>query len=316
MSLKREPIPLVVLGGSDRRAGELPGGTGRRTALVGYKGTAIRIGGRPLVELLLDEVRACGGLGPLYVAGPAPAYRELRGVELIDTDRSFGRNIRAAVEYVTTRHPGSPMAFLTCDVLPGAAALRKMLDDWHGGPPCELFFPIVRAPTRDEQLGASAWKPRYKLVPAPGEPGVSVLPGHLVVARPEALRLQFMYHLLELGYRSRNRSIAYRRTYMMAGTLGILLAQDLRHAVRLRMPNFGWSVLSAGLPAAAKLRAGTLTREELEDALRRVFVTWRWRRDHPDSRLRTPIVDALGLALDIDTVEEAREHGGQLGAPA
>ena len=82
------------------------------------------------------------------------------------------------------------------------------------------------------------------------------------------------------------------------------------------MPNFAWSVLSAGLMAATKLRAGTLTRAELEDALRRVFVTWRWRRDHPESRVRTPLVESLGLALDIDTVEEARQHGGRIGTPA
>lgn len=311
-----DTVPLIVLGGSDRRAGALPEGAGGRTVLVGYKGTAVRIGGQPLIEHLLDEVRACGRFGPLYVAGPAEAYRELRGVELIETDRSFGRNIRAGLEAVAARHPGSQVAFLTCDVLPGAAALRKLLDDWRHGPSCDLFFPIVRAPVSDDKLGASAWKPRYRIVPSEGQAGVSVLPGHLVIARPEALRLPFLYHLLELGYRSRNRSIAYRRIYMVAGTLGILIAQDVRHALRLRMPNFAWSVLSAGLMAATKLRAGTLTRAELEDALRRLFVTWRWRRDHPESRVRTPLVESLGLALDIDTVEEARQHGGRIGTPA
>ena len=47
---------------------------------------------------------------------------------------------------------------------------------------------------------------------------------------------------------------------------------------------------------------------------RKIFVTYRHRRRYPHRRILTPVVDALALALDIDTEEEARERGGRLGA--
>ena len=77
------------------------------------------------------------------------------------------------------------------------------------------------------------------------------------------------------------------------------------------MPNLTWSVLRAGIPAGAALRDGTITRQQLESAMRRIFVCNRHRRRHPDRRILTPLIEGLSLALDVDTEEEAREIGGE-----
>ncbi len=58
-------IPLTILGGSDRRPGELPRGHEGLHALGTYKGLAIHIGGRPLIAHLVARLRVAGGFAPI-----------------------------------------------------------------------------------------------------------------------------------------------------------------------------------------------------------------------------------------------------------
>lgn len=83
----------------------------------------------------------------------------------------------------------------------------------------------------------------------------------------------------------------------------------------MRLPNLTWTVLHSGLPAVRELKAGTITRAHLEDAIRRIIVTTRHRRRSPERRVLMPVVEGLSLALDIDTGEEAREMGAGLARP-
>src|SRR5262245_11687692 len=99
---------------------------------------------------------------------------------------------------------------------------------------------------------------------------------------------------------------------MVRGVVAALLVQDLRHILSLRAPTLTWSVLSAGIPAARRLRDGTVTRQRLERALGQIFVTARHRKRHPQRGVRLPIVEGLSLALDIDTEEEARAAGADI----
>ena len=129
---------------------------------------------------------------------------------------------------------------------------------------------------------------------------------------PGALRLAFLYRLLQLGYRTRNRSIRYRRGVMVRGVLGALLYQDFLHLLSLRAPTTAWTVLTAGLTAGRGLKRGTIPRIELEDAVRKIFVTGKHRKQYPLRAALLPLVEGLSLALDIDTVEEARAMGGDI----
>jgi hypothetical protein len=306
-------VPVVILAGSDRRAIRLPASGSDKHPLAGYKGIDVRIGGKPLIAVVAERLRESGCFSNVYLAGPARIYREIDApCELIDADATFARNIRTAMTAVTAKHPGSPVGFTVCDILPDVKTLGEVMEHYRRHAPCDMWFPMIRKPVDTERLGASSWKPAYRVVPEPGEPPVGVLPGHLAVVDPAALRLSFVYRLIQIGYRTRNRSIRYRRGVMVRGLSLALIYQDLLHVFGLRAPTLTWTVMTSGLKAARAIKRGTITREELEDAVRKIFVTNRHRKRYPERRTLLPMVEGLSLALDIDTEEEARAMGGDV----
>jgi hypothetical protein len=305
-------IPIIVLGGSDRKSTKLPASGRDKHPLSGCKGMDIRIGNRSMIEAVTERLEASGAFAPIYIAGPASVYGRINApAELIDTDRSFGENIRISLEAVRAAHPGSAVSFITCDVLPEVPTLREMMEQYNKSTPCDLWFPLIRAPRSPGALGAFAWKPVYRIAPREGAVPFRILPGHWVVIDPDALRLKFLYRLFNVGYETRNRRIDKRRSVMVRKLLSDLLYQDLLHLFGFRLPTLTWTVLSAGIPAATALREGTITRQGLEEAMRRIFVRRRHRKQYPERQIHTPLVDGLSLALDVDTEEEAREIGGE-----
>ncbi len=311
-SMRRGKIPAIVLGGSDPRPATLPEGGEELHPLAGYKGVEIRIEGRPIVEHLVERLENSGRFGPIFIAGPAREYGELRSsATLIEADGTFGGNIRTSIEAVRARHPGLPIAFITCDVLPEAATLRRLLEHYDRDAPSDLWFPLIRVPADHENLGASSWKPIYRVAPGAEEAPVEVLGGHLVIVQPESLRLDFLYRLIDLAYRTRNQSVDRRRRFIVRGLLRALLREDLQRLLALRWPGVTWKTLHAGVTAARELRDGTVTRERLEGALDAILVD-RSHRGGRRVRVHTPLVHGLSLALDVDTEEEARAMGGSL----
>lgn len=300
-------IPIVVLGGGGADKSAMPAGAEDRHALSGYKGVALRIRGRPLIECVLERLEASGLFAPIHIAGPRSVYAgHRRSATIIDVDGPVDATIRAAIDGAAGE---GPIALTTCDVLPEVATLERAMALYRESAPCDGFLPMIRAPRDAAALGASAYKPTYRVVPEPGAPPVAILPCHLAVLEPEAFRLAFIYRVLRHIYRTRNRPIAYRRRVMLPGIVLELLYQDLRHVLGLRPPNLTWSVLRSGLPATRALRAGTITRTQLEDTVRTIFVKTRHRRRHPERRISMPVMEGLSLALDIDTEEEAAALG-------
>jgi hypothetical protein len=307
---------MIILGGSDRRPGTLPAGRADLHALGTYKGHAIQLAGRPLIRHLVERVRAAPGFGPIGVAGPARAYGGLDlGVELIDTDGTIADNLRAALAHHAARAPGppGPLALLACDVLPTPRELGELHELYARHAPCALWLPFVREPVDPGELGAFAWKPRYAIAPAAGIAPVRILPGHLAILEPTALRLPLLLRLLHAAYRSRNRGIGARRAAMLRAVLGALVARDALGLGRLRAPTLTVRVVGAGLSLARRLRAGNLDNGELERLVERILV----RRGAPADRRRVllPHTDVISLAEDIDTEEEARQVGGDLAVP-
>lgn len=311
--LSTRRIPLVILGGRDRRGPELPEGVEGRHPLHGYKGVLLRIGGEPLVQVLIERMRAVEVFHPIYIAGPRHVYEDFldQDVRLIETDGSFGANLRASLEgtKVDGEYPWQ-LAYVTCDILPDPEELERAVADLRDHAPVDFWMPQIRVPEGERSLGQSDWKPRYSLSHAgSGEP-VPVLPGHLLVAAPDVLRLEFTLRFLDALYETRNRSLAHRRAALTRTLLGSLLKEDLRHLMRLKVPRNLFDVVFWSLYAAAKLATGKSSTREMERYIRRVFVFWDHRRKHPERRGRVPILDALSLAKDIDTLEEAREVAG------
>jgi hypothetical protein len=299
--------PLLVLGGADRKPHYLPPRGRDKHPLTVCKGADVQVGGVRLIDAVLARFRsAAQDLGPFYVAGPAKAYREVEGAALIDTDGNFGENLEAGIEAVRRAHPGSAIAITTCDVLPEPADLRRALTHYREHSPSDFWFPMVRLPVDERLLGASAWKPRYRILDANGVL-VPVLPGHLTIFDPEALRLDFLYRLLQGAYRSRNRSVRYRRWYMIRRVATDLLGAAARDLVSFRRPVLMLDVLAAFF-AARRLPNG-LTTQEIERTLSRLFLHRAHRRRHPERGARLAVLEGLSLARDIDTVEEAEAFG-------
>jgi hypothetical protein len=301
-------LPLIVLAGGDTDPTVLPEGAESRP-LVGAKGMDLRLGGRPLIDLLLERVRDVDAFDPIVIAGPAEIYgRERGGVEVIDTDGSFGENIRTANRVLGERHPGRPLAYVTCDILPDVEDLRVLLADYHAHAPLDFWFPMIVAPERREELGASAWKPQYRIVPRGGGEPRPVLPGHLLIADPEVSHQALTYACFEVAYRSRNRKIDYRLGLMIRHVLWLLVRQDLQNLVRLRPPLRTVTALSNGIALALRLRDGVIEQDELEERLGRIYIRRRHRRRHPERQGRFAMFETLSMAKDIDTREEAEEY--------
>jgi MobA-like NTP transferase domain len=305
----RRTIPLIILGGSDRKPVALPPQGRDLHPLSGCKSLDVRIGGRCLIEHLVDRMRSTGVFDPIWVAGPAAAYRRLASsIEVIDTDRDFGGNIRVSLETVMRSCPGRDIGITTCDILPDPAELEALLDDYFRAGATDLWFPLILA-GEGEALGASEWKPRYRIIPAEGGPAVAVLPSHLTIFDPASLNLSLMYRLFELAYRSRNRPLRYRRSYVARGVLWNLLREDLANLLALRLPTTTVDLVRSGLTVTNGLRTAQLTSPALDHAMRRVFVKRSHRLRHPDRRVRMPFLHGMSMARDIDTVEEAQALG-------
>ncbi|NJL27859.1 MAG: hypothetical protein HC897_08150 [Thermoanaerobaculia bacterium] len=306
-----QPFPLVILGGRDRHRSVLPDGGRDKHPLRGYKAVDTRIGDRTLIEVLTARLRATGAFAPIYVAGPRHVYEPLgMDVRLIDTDGEFGENLRAALEAVAATGWPQLVGFTTCDILPSNTDLQRALDDLEHQPRFDFWYPQCREPADPSRLGSSAWKPRYPIQPTGETRPVPTLPGHLLVVDPQALRLELIYRLFELAYRSRNRPVRFRRSWIMRHVFWALVREDLRRLFSLRVPNISWLVLFNGLTLVARLLAKKLSQRELEDRLHAIFARNRHSRLYPERRGSMPILDVLSLARDIDTEEEAREITG------
>lgn len=303
-------LPLVLLAGRDRRGAPLPESGRGLHPLHGYKAMELEVAGRPLIVRLLEVLRASGAFGPIFVAGPAHVYAALAGIELIDTDRDFGGNIRAALEEVRRRGIAGQVAFMTSDLLPDPGELRAALDDLERHQPCDFW--MVQCRVRDAgALGASAWKPEYLIRPEGESAAVGTLPGHLIVADPRIMRLEILYRAFELAYRTRNRPVRYRLAVIVPGMLGTLLAADLERLFTLRRPGVTFDMLWNAIVLIRKLVTAGCGQREMEDRIRRTWVHAEHRRRHPERRGRVMLHDGLTLGRDVDTEEEAREISRQ-----
>lgn len=303
---------MIVLAGSDAKPAQLPESGADKHPVSGPKGMSIQLGGMPLIDHLLLRLGQAEVFDPIFIAGPASAYGESRqGVVVIDTDGSFGENIEASVAFVRAQCPGTPLAVTTCDILPDPEEMRTMLADYGAHTHLDFWFPMILAPASRKRLGASAWKPQYRIAPSPGAPPKAILPGHLVIVDPESIRLGFINRSFELAYRSRNRPLLYRSFFIVSRLLLYLLGKDLRQILNLRVPAVTLAVIFQAVIMVHKLRRGTMTPDELARRFRMIFVRSRHRRRYPERYGRLPLIDAISFAKDMDTQEEAEERAAE-----
>lgn len=301
-------IPLIVLSGSDPAPAALPEEGAKLHPIQGPKGIALKMGGRPLIDLLLEPLKESGCFGPIYIAGPASEYGESRqGCQVIDTNSGFGANIAAALEVVVPQSSDGVVALTTCDILPTEDELRDLMSDYFSRAPIDFWFPLIETPDEPDQLGASFWKPKYQVVEEPGGEPVSFLPGHLIVVDTVAARVPLVVRAFDLAYKTRNRPILYRLVVMVSGVLAGLLRHDLKHLLSFRLPTMTFSVVYNGVMLALELRKGDSTADQLAARLEKSFAHYRHRRKYPERVGRLALMQGLSLAKDFDTQEEAAE---------
>lgn len=302
-----EGIPITILAGSDHMPGHLPeSSSGLHSLSTFYKGVAVEVGNRPLIALLIEQIEKSGRFGPVAIAGPASIYNPLKlNAKILDTNGSIATNLKVALDHHRESYGSAPIALLAYDVLLNSEDLVELLRLYQKDEPCAVWVPFVRKPENSEELGAFGWKPFYSLLPVRGQAPVNILPGHLAILQPEAMRLPILYELLDLAYRTRNYPVATRKKVMIRSVIGKLLLDDLRALCSLRVPRLTISVISNGLRIANGLRKGDLAIPELEDAIGGIFLRHDSQSKQSGGGVRHPVVDILRLAEDVDTQEEA-----------
>ncbi len=304
-----ERIPITILAGSDHAPGHLPKTeTELHSLSTAYKGAEVKVGDRPLIELLVERIEHSDGFGPITIAGPAAIYEPLGlKAEIVDTNGGIGVNLKAAFEHHQQRHGKKPLAILAYDVLLESGEFDEIRNLYEEDAPCAIWIPFVRKPEEEEELGAFAWKPTYALLPAKGEPPIPILPGHIGIVRLEEMRLSILYQLFDLAYKTRNHSVKTRKRVMVRSVIGKLLLYDLRALCSLQVPRLTLSVITNGVRIADRLRKGDLLIPELERAIAGIFLHHDSESNVAGKGVRHPIVDILSLGEDIDTEEEAAD---------
>ena len=300
---------MAILAGSDHAPGHLPESATELHSLSSvYKGAEVKVGDTPLIVFLVDQIEKSSGFEPITIAGPAEVYAPFNlNARIVDTNGSVAVNLKAVLDDHQERFESEPIALLAYDLRLKAGEFDELRALYAEEVSCAVWMPFVRMPENEEELGAFRWKPTYSLSPAEGEAPVRILPGHLAIIRPQAVRLDLLYKLLDLAYRTRNHSVETRKKVMVRSVIGKLIWDDFRALCSLRIPRLTMSVVINGIRIANRLRNGDLSIPELEKAIGGIFLLPDLDSNVSGKGVRHPLVTMISLAEDIDTEEEAAD---------
>ena len=302
-----ERIPIIVLAGSDLRPSAVPDGMQQEDMLTGPKGTIQLHTGRCLAAELVARIRASGCFAEPLLLGPAKWYDGQIDCEIVNVEGTLLQTLRQLTRTVTDRFPGhQPIAITACDILPSAGDFEQLIEQDYK-PHAETMFWWQMIEALPQEMGASSWKPSYRMPSEPGQAPLVLYPGHVVIARPDALRLQLINRLLELAYRYRNRVLERRYIGVTLGALGSLLAQDVRNLAEFQLPVLTVALPYVGLRDFFKYRRGKATLRDHEYFLTKTFLH---RRYHQAAEGRPVVISTTNLpsfAKDIDTKAELEE---------
>lgn len=302
-----ERLPIIILAGSDPSPGIVPHGLKREDMLTGYKGAHRLPWGRCIAGELVERVKESDRFEEPILVGPRRIYEGQVDCPIVDAEGNLMTTLRSAFQAIRDRFSfDSPVAFSTCDILPTADETRRLLETCYAPyQECMFWWQMVEA--EPEELGASAWKRPYQIRPEVGQPLKNLYPGHLVIGRPNALRIGLTNRILEVMYRYRNREIHKRHIRMIARCLGTLVAEDLHGLSSLKLPLLTASIPYYALSRCYRIRHRTLALPDFESTVAKAFV----RREFHHAAHDRPVVFAttriLSFAKDIDTKAELAE---------
>ncbi|MCZ6681017.1 MAG: hypothetical protein O7E52_27665 [Candidatus Poribacteria bacterium] len=300
-------LAIIVLAGSDPFPGPIPRGLKQEDILTGYKGSHRLPWGRCLAGELVERVKESDRFEDPILIGPRRVYEGQVNCEIVDVDGNLMTTLRCAFEVIRSRFsPFSPIAFFSCDILPTPDEIRRLLETCYDPyQKCMFWWQLVEA--QPDDLGASGWKPSYQIRPDGGQPPKNLFPGHLIIARPGALRTSLTSRILELMYRYRSRDIHKRHFPMIGRSLGRLVLEDFRQLFLFKSPVLSVSIPYHVLRACYKLRRQQMTVSDFEYAVGKTFL----HREFHHSADGRPVVFSItriaSFAKDIDTKAELAE---------
>ncbi len=304
-----DQLPILILAGGNDRLETIPHGFTADDVLRGFKGAVKLPSGRCIAGELVQRIRESGRFKEPVLVGPQRVYDGLVDCEILDTTGDLLATITAFASVLTRRYPDRPVAVSACDILPTAADFRDLLDESYlPNANSGLWWQLIAA--EPAEMGVSSWKPSYRMRPAPGEPLLNLYPGHLVILRSEAVRLDIFNRFLMLAYRSRNRGLCGRMIRITLRALGLWLADDARRIASFRWPGRIVSAPWGIFRAYRRYGRGRLAVSDLAGELtRQIMVPDRSGRfEHPVAMVVTRL---RSFAKDIDTRPELEEVLGE-----
>ena len=314
-------LPIIILAGGNDRVETIPDGFTADDLLRGFKGAVKLPSGRCIAGELVERIRESARFEKPILVGPRRIYHDLVDCEIWDTTGDLLATVTGLTRILTERYPHRPVAVSACDILPTAADFRELLDEsYRPHADSGLWWQMIAADP--DEMGVSGWKPSYPMRPSPDGPLLNLYPGHLLIFRPDAVRLDWFNRFLMLAYRFRNRSLYERIIRITLRVMGLWLADDLR-----RIASFQWPGRIVGAPYGIfrmyyRYCVKRVTVPDLAAELtRQIMVPGRTRGfDHPVAMAVTRL---RSFAKDIDTRTELEEilrdgeaQRGQEGAPA
>jgi hypothetical protein len=295
-------MPVCILAGSNERPPPAPESLATSDMLTGFKGALKFPSGQSLAAELVERLRDSGRFQEPLIIGPRAIYEPLVDCEIVDVAGPIITTLQRTIEVVRERFATcSAIAVTTCDVLPTATELRRLLlAEYDPHPECYFWWQWVAA--LPEAMEVSGWKPAYAIRSHENGPIETVYPGHLVVFQPRAVRLELFAQLLNLAYHYRNRPLPERVLPMLGRGVCKMLEADARNLVRGQLPILTVAVPWHLLRAYTELQSQRLTISALERRGAQVLLHRHCRRS------ARPVVIAVtrirSFALDIDTKAE------------
>lgn len=298
-------LPIIVLAGGNDRLETVPDGFAPDDILRGFKGAMKLPSGRSLAGELIQRTRESERFGEPILVGPRSVYRGLVDCEVWDTSGDLLATIRGLTGLLTERYPARPVAVSACDILPTVGDFRELMDQSYA-PNARSGFWWQLIAAEPGEMGAGGWKPSYRLRPSPEGPLLNLYPGHLLIFRPNAIRLDWFNRFLMLAYRFRNRSLYERMVRITLRALGLWLADDLRSVASFQRPGRIVAAPYGIFRAYLQYRGQRLTVPGVAAELtRQIMVPNRTRRfDHP---VALTVTRLRSFAKDIDTRIELEE---------
>ncbi|MCA9072966.1 MAG: hypothetical protein KDA84_28780 [Planctomycetaceae bacterium] len=294
-------IPLVILAGSDSRRGPLHEKLSADQVITGFKGALPLASGKCLAAELIDRYRQTGRFEDPVLLGPRAVYRDLVDCEIADVEGSLAATLQCLHAQAQQRWSnGQAIAVSACDILPTSNEIVELLETGYDpNPECQFWWQMIQS--EPNALGASSWKPKYLIRKSPDQTPEPMYPGHLVIFRPEAIRMSLWIRIMALTYRYRNLPIRKRVLPMLVRGLGMLAAQDLRNLTRGQLPILTFSIPWHFLRAFKQHQKGTLSIPLFEEHISRVLL-------HRECRTANAVIVTLtklrSFAQDIDSKQE------------